>query len=103
MTEAISMAEKLDGNDPRLKYYRGIALVMERKEPSGAESMLRAYLAMPPDRTDLPSRASAREWLGKLYENEGKFAEAAAEYRQSLNLDPGNKGVEDSFKRVQRK
>jgi tetratricopeptide (TPR) repeat protein len=103
MAVAISAASALDGNDPRLKYYKGIVLVMQRENLSEAESSLRSFLAMSPDRTDLPSRASAREWLGKLYENQGKFAEAAAEYRASLNLDPRDKGVEDALRRVQRR
>jgi tetratricopeptide (TPR) repeat protein len=103
MAAAVSAAEALDADDPRLKYYKGISLVIQKSDLSKAESLLMSYLATTPDRTDLPSHSSAREWLGKLYEEEGKFAEAAAEYRISLNLDPRDKGVEEALKRVQRK
>ena len=103
MSEAVAAAEEMDNGDQRLKYYTAILLVLQRKEPAQAESLLRSYLAMVPDRSDLPSHASAREWLGRLYENEGKFAEAAGEYRLSLNLDPHDKGVEEALKRVQKK
>jgi hypothetical protein len=41
--------------------------------------------------------------VGKLYESQGRFSEAAEEYRLSLSLDPHNKGVEEEMKRVQKK
>jgi Tfp pilus assembly protein PilF len=45
----------------------------------------------------------AQEWLGKLYESQGRFSEAAEEYRLSLSLDPHNKTVEEELKRVQKR
>ena len=65
--------------------------------------LLKSYLATVPDNSDLPPHASAREWLGKLYESQGRFSEAAEEYRLSLALDPHNKEVEEDLKRVQKK
>jgi tetratricopeptide (TPR) repeat protein len=103
MSEAIEAAERLDSNDRRLKYYRGVVQVMKGKKSSDAEILLRSYIATVPNNSDLPSHASAREWLGKFYESQGRYSEAAQEYRVSLIQDPHNKAVEDALKRVQSK
>jgi len=103
MSEAIAAAERIDPNDRRLKYYRGVALVLKKQKPDEAELLLKSYLATVPNSSDLPPHASAREWLGKLYEGQGRFSEAAEAYRLSLSLDPHNKSVEDGLKRVEKK
>ncbi len=93
---------EIDPNDRRLKFYKGILLVLKGKNPTEAESLLKSYLATVPNHSDLPPHSAAREWLGKLYESQGRFSEAAEEYRASLDLDPHNKAVEEALKRVQR-
>jgi len=103
MGEAIDKAAQIDPEDRRLKFYKGVFLVMEGKSPIEAETLLKSYVATVPDNSDLPPHAAAREWLGKLYESLGRFSEAAEEYRLSLSLDPHNKRVEEELKRVQRK
>ena len=103
MGEAVDKAEHIDPDDRRLKFYKGVLLVMEGKSPSEAEMLLKSYVATVPDNSDLPPHAAALEWLGKLYESLGRFSEAAEQYRLSLSLDPHNKGVEEELKRVQRK
>lgn len=103
MGEAIQKAEFIDPDDRRLKFYKGVLLVMKGKNPSEAEMLLKSYLSVVPDNSDLPPHSAAREWLGKLYESQGRFSEAAEEYRLSLSRDPHNKEVEEELKRVQRK
>ena len=103
MSEAIAAAEKVDPEDRRLKYYRGVAMVLEGKRLNQAELVLKSYLATVPNNSDLPPHASAREWLGKLYEGQKRYAEAAQQYRLSLSLDPHNKSVEEALKRVEKK
>ena len=76
---------------------------MKGKNPTEAKSLLRSYLATVPNNSDLPPHSSALEWLGKLYESQGRFSEAAEEYRASLALDPHNKAVEEALKRVEKK
>jgi len=71
------------------------------KNPIEAELMLKSYISTVPNHSDLPPHATAREWLGKLFESQGKFSEAADEYRKSLELDPHNKTVQEALKRVQ--
>ena len=103
MGEAIAAAEQIDSEDRRLKFYRGVLLVLNKKNPAEAESMLKSYIATVPDNSDLPSHAFALEWLGKLHEAQGKFSEAAEDYRAALSLDPHNKAVEDAWKRMKEK
>lgn len=103
MARAVADAERIDPNDRRLKYYRGVVLALNKKKPEEAELLLKSYLATVPDNSDLPSHASAREWLGKLYESQGRLSEAAEQYRKSLLLDPKNKPVQEDLKRVERK
>jgi len=101
--EAVNKAMRVDPDDRRLKFYKGVLLVMEGKNPGEAEMLLKSYLATVPDNSDVPSHALALQWLGKLYESLTRFSEAAEEYRHSLILDPHNKDAEDGLKRVQRK
>jgi len=103
MGEAIAAAEHIDTEDRRLKFYRGVLYVVKKKNPAEAESMLKSYIATVPDNSDLPSHSFALEWLGKLHESQGKFSEAAEDYRASLELDPHNKSVEDAWKRMKEK
>jgi tetratricopeptide (TPR) repeat protein len=103
MEEAVEAAERVDADDLRLKFYRGILLVLKAKNPSEAESLLRAYLGKVPDNSELPTHATAHEWLGKLYESQAKFSEAAEEYRASLASDPHDRAVQDALKRVEKK
>ena len=103
MGEAVTRAEQIDPEDRRLKFYKGIFLVMKEKNPSEAEMMLKSYLATVPENSDLPPHAAAREWLGKLYESLGRFSEAAEQYRLSLSLDPHNKEVAEDLKRAEKK
>ncbi len=91
MQAAIQQASQVAPNDPRLTYYRGVALVISNSNLPDAEKDLKAYLASTPDRSDWPSHASAREWLGRLYEAQGKRSEAAEQYRAALQLDPDRK------------
>jgi tetratricopeptide (TPR) repeat protein len=103
MSEAIAAAERIDADDRRLKFYRGLLFVVEKKNPAEAESLLKSYMATVPDNSDLPAHSQALEWLGKLHESQGKFSEAAENYRAALALDPHNKSLEEAWKRMKEK
>jgi tetratricopeptide (TPR) repeat protein len=103
MGEAVVKAERIDSDDRRLKYYKGVLLVMKGKSPSEAEMLLKSYVATVPENSDLPPHATALEWLGKLYESLGRLSEAAEQYKLSLSLDPHNKEVEEELRKLQRK
>ncbi|HTR48334.1 MAG TPA: tetratricopeptide repeat protein [Verrucomicrobiae bacterium] len=88
MAAAVQAASETTPNDPRLSYYHGVVAVLAGNATSVAERDLKSYLASTPDRSDWPPHAAAREWLGRLYESQGKRAEAAEQYRAALQLDP---------------
>ncbi len=88
---AVEAAAKASPSDPRIAYYRGVVQVLSGTDLAGAETLLKSYVASTPDRSDWPSHAAARYWLGRLDEAQGKRAEAAEQYRAALQLDPGMK------------
>lgn len=93
MKSAVEAAAQVNPNDPRLAFYRAVGMIAAGIDLGRAEEYLKSYLASTPDRSDWPSHAGAREWLGRLYEAQGKRAEAAEQYRASLQLDPGRKSA----------
>jgi tetratricopeptide (TPR) repeat protein len=98
----IQEAAHISPNDPRFAYARGVSRVLSGTELPRAEEYLKAYLASTPDRSDWPSHAVAREWLGRLYEAEGKRAEAAEQYRAALQLDPGRKEAKSRLEKLEK-
>jgi tetratricopeptide (TPR) repeat protein len=90
-------------NDPRLGFYRGVSRVLSGTELPRAEEYLKSYLASTPDRSDWPTHAAAREWLGRLYEAEGKNVEAAEQYRAALQLDAGRKEARTRLQHLEKK
>jgi tetratricopeptide (TPR) repeat protein len=102
MQTAIQAAALVSPNDPRLAYARGVALVLANSNLPEAEKDLKSYLASTPDRSDWPSHAAAREWLGRLYESQGKRSEAAEQYRAALQLDPNSKEAKARLERLEK-
>jgi len=91
MEPALAAAEKVKPGDPRISFLRAVQRILQNNLISTAEPLLKSYLANSPDRSDWPSHSSARYWLGRLYEAEGKRQEAAEQYRAAIQLDNGNK------------
>jgi tetratricopeptide (TPR) repeat protein len=102
MAAALEDAAHVSANDPRLSYYRGVAGVLSNANLLDAERDLKSYLASTPDRSDWPSHAGAREWLGRLYELQGKRADAAEQYREALQLDPKRKEAKSRLEKLEK-
>jgi tetratricopeptide (TPR) repeat protein len=102
MNQAVEGGSKLAPFDPRLGYYRGVAWALLKKNPGGAEANLRKYLDTVPDSSQAPPHVSAHEWLGRVYENEGKPDLAVEQYRAILTMEPHDKIARDALKRLQR-
>jgi tetratricopeptide (TPR) repeat protein len=102
MQSAVDAAARIDSADVRLDYYRGVALVLARQDAVAAETRLHAYLQKVPDGSQVPPHSSAHQWLGKLYEAQGRREQAAAEYQSALSLDPRNDDVRKALLRVQK-
>lgn len=90
MKAAIDALAQAHPDDPRVTFYRGVYNIVTNGDLENAEQELKSYLASTPERSDWPSHASARDWLGRLYQQQGKSVEAAEQYRAALQLDPQN-------------
>lgn len=96
----VEAAAKLNPHDCRLDYYRGVACILAHERLAEADQYLKTYLATAPPRRDFPSHASARVWLGRLYEQLAKFQLATEQYKNALELDPGNKDANEGRQRT---
>jgi len=101
LQSTIQGAAQLNPSQPRLSYYRGVADALANTDLGGAEQNLKAYIAATPDRSDWPSHASARLWLGKLYEMQNKPGPAAEQYRAALQLNPKLKEASQRLQKLE--
>jgi tetratricopeptide (TPR) repeat protein len=97
-----SEGEKVAPTDPRGNFYRAVAFVLTKKSGGEAESLLREYLNRAPIRSGYPRRWEAHEWLGRLYENQGKRKAAIDEYEAALKLDAKSKSANEALKRLRK-
>jgi tetratricopeptide (TPR) repeat protein len=92
--------EKVAPADPRGKFYRAVAFVLTKARPSEAERLLREYLQHAPVRSSYPHPSNAHEWLGRLYESQGRKQTAIDEYEAALHADPKSHSARESLKRL---
>jgi TolA-binding protein len=97
----IQAAASVDPSDPRLDYFHGVLLALKKSGLEVAEGDLKKYISGTPDRNDWPSHADAMEWLGRTYELQGKKADATAQYRAALQLDPRLRRARESLRRLE--
>jgi tetratricopeptide (TPR) repeat protein len=102
LTSLVQQAAQASPKDPRLPFYRGVALIQSGANFPQAEQDLKAYLADSPQRSDWPPHSMARFWLGQLYEKEGNKMAAAEQYRDALSLDPGNHEAKQALNRLEK-
>jgi tetratricopeptide (TPR) repeat protein len=101
MKAAIDVLAQGHPNDPRVTFYRGVYNVVISGNLSNAEEELKSYLASTPERSDWPSHSSARDWLGRLYQQQGKSVEAAEQYRAALQLDSQNQDAKARLQQLE--
>ena len=94
--------ERLAQDDPRGKFYRGVALILKKEDPEEAERLLEEYAKKAPMRSGYPRPAAAHVWLGRLFEDQKKMEEAVREFESALKLDPKNKMAQESLKRLKK-
>src|SRR5262249_3235029 len=94
--------ERLVPSDPRGKYYRGVAWIMIKQRPTEAERLLREYLKTAPVRNTFPHPRDAHQWLGRLYESQGRTQSAIDEYEAALRADPKSKSAREAVKRLRK-
>ena len=96
----VAAGQKASSSDPRTKFYRAAALILQKRKPDEAESLLREYLNTAPRRTGYPRPALAHDWLGRLFENQNNRDAAVREYVTSLHVDPKDKTAQEALKRL---
>ncbi len=100
--EALEAAARVNASDRRLSYYCGVVRVVAGNRLEEAEHCLKTYLTTVPPRSDLPAHADGHEWLGRLYERQGKCAAAVEQYGKAMELDPHSKSAREALRRAQR-
>jgi tetratricopeptide (TPR) repeat protein len=96
----VDAGQKASPSDPRAKFYRAAALILQKQKPDEAESLLHEYLSTAPRRTGFPRPALAHDWLGRLFENQNNRDAAAREYATSLHVDPKDKIAQEALRRL---
>lgn len=96
----VDAGRKASPSDPRSKFYRATALILQNQKPDEAERLLREYLNTAPRRTGYPRPALAHDWLGRLFENQNNSDAAAREYATSLRADPKDKTAQEALRRL---
>jgi tetratricopeptide (TPR) repeat protein len=99
---AIQGAAMVDGKDPRIEYFQGVLQFLQKSDLPSAELHLDNYVNHTPPRSNWPSHADAREWLGRVFEAEGKRSEAIAQYREALRLEPKRKIARERLKDLEK-
>jgi tetratricopeptide (TPR) repeat protein len=103
LMEVAEIGEQAAPADSRGMFYQAVGLILKNERPETAERLLREYLQKAPKRAEYPRYSAAHEWLGRLYENKGDKKSAEKEYQAALQLDPKDKSVRESLKRVEKK
>jgi len=98
-TEEFESAIKLDASWMPSYFRLGQTAAMAGNNFARGEEALKQYLTHTPGEED-PPLARAWYWLGRIYEQQGKKAEAKQSYAKSLKLTPGAKEVMEAMKRV---
>jgi tetratricopeptide (TPR) repeat protein len=92
--------EELAPRDPRCKFYRGVAMILEGQKPAEAEKLLREYLQLAPVNSEYPRPWVAHYWLGRLQESQKNPAGARAEYQAALKLNGKYKPAQEALKQL---
>jgi tetratricopeptide (TPR) repeat protein len=92
--------EGLAPRDPRGKFYRGVAYVLQNDKPAEAEKLLGEYLELAPMNSEYPRPWVAHYWLGRLQENRKNPAGARGEYQAALKLNGKYKPAQEALKQL---
>lgn len=95
----LAKSEAATGGRREAWYAAARQLIVEQSEPGRAERYLRHYLGREPEIGSL-SHAAARWRLALALEQQSRTAEAVAELRAALRLDPGFDPAKKDLKRL---
>jgi tetratricopeptide (TPR) repeat protein len=92
--------EEISPQDPRGKFYRGVALILQTQKPAEAEKLLREYLQLAPMNSEYPRPWASHYWLGRLQESLKNPAGARGEYQAALKLNGKYKPAQEALKQL---
>lgn len=92
--------EDLAPHDPRGKFYRGVALILQGEKPAEAGKLLKDYLQLAPMNSDYPRPWAAHYWLGRLQESQKNPGGARSEYQAALKLNGKYKLAQEALKQL---
>lgn len=92
--------EQLEPQDPRGKFYRATAFILQGQKLPDAQQLLREYLQTAPMNSDYPRPWTAHYWLGQLEERRNNPSGARAEYEAALKLNGKYKPAQDTLKQL---
>ena len=92
--------EELTPRDPRGKFYRGVALILQNEKLPEAEKLLREYLEVAPMNSEYPRPWVAHYWLGRLQESRKNPSAARGEYQAALKLNGKYKPAQEALKQL---
>ena len=90
LDSTLAVARREVPDDPVPHYRAAERLVASGRDPIRAERYLRLYLSQEPEGNQ-PSASEARWKLGLALRAQGRAAEALAEFKESVRLDPGRR------------
>ena len=95
-----TQGEALTPKDPRGKFYRACAQIIQGEKLGDAEKLLRDYLQTAPANSEYPSASQAHYWLGRTYEAQKNAAAARNEYQTAIKLNPKSRLAQEALKRL---
>jgi tetratricopeptide (TPR) repeat protein len=92
--------EKLAPEDPRSKFYRATAFILQGQKLPEAQQLLHEYLQTAPMNSNYPRPWAAHYWLGQLEERRNNPSGARTEYEAALKLNGKYKPAQEALKQL---
>jgi tetratricopeptide (TPR) repeat protein len=92
--------EALAASDPRGKYYRAVAWILENEKLSDADQLLREYIQAAPVRSSYPKPWETHYWLGRLHVAEKNPSAARMEFEAALKQNSKYKRAQEAQKQL---
>jgi tetratricopeptide (TPR) repeat protein len=100
LLQVADQGEKQWPQDPRAKFYRGVAYVLQAQKLPEAEQLLGEYLKTAPMNSSYPRPWAAHYWLGQLQEARKNTAGARNEYEAALKLNGKYKPAQEALQQL---
>ena len=100
LLQVADQSEKQWPQDPRAKFYRGVAYVLQAQKLPEAEQLLGEYLKTAPMNSSYPRPWAAHYWLGQLQEARKNTAGARGEYEAALKLNGKYKPAQEALQQL---